>query len=107
MLVFSNGVSDYWRFIIFIKLVCHGAKRYCYKIEKNCKTVFAIPEFDISDDLYNVTLDNWDSLKQIAIAEAVEREFNISLSVTEILEMDNVESIINVIERKQCEYTVA
>lgn len=65
--------------------------------------------FHLAFDLepYSITLDTqpndvpaWDSLGHIELASSLEREFNISFDVDELMAMENVREIIRIVQSK-------
>lgn len=61
--------------------------------------------FDL--DVGSITLDTepddvpgWDSLGHAALAQSLEQEFNVRFDIDELMELENVRSIIAVLRRK-------
>jgi acyl carrier protein len=54
----------------------------------------------LEDSLTASQVRGWDSLTNIRLLDAVERDFAISLSVTEAMSLDSVGSLVNVVHEK-------
>ena len=59
--------------------------------------VFAIPVGDITPELTKENVGAWDSLKQMDLVISIERKYNITLEISDIVSMDSVSSIIDVL----------
>ncbi|WJW76709.1 acyl carrier protein [Thiohalobacter sp. IOR34] len=44
-------------------------------------------------------IPKWDSLKHVQIIEALEQEFDVQLSMDEMIEIQGIQDIVNVLER--------
>lgn len=62
--------------------------------------VFGLRESEIHTQLTNDDVDSWDSLKQMDLVVSLEREYDLSLDMSDIVEMTSVDSIISVLNRK-------
>lgn len=71
------------------------------EIKELVAEVFNIDESEVTPNLSQDTLDNWDSLNHLQLVTAVEEEFNISLTMDEIDEITNIEKLINVINSRK------
>ncbi|HQQ74011.1 MAG TPA: acyl carrier protein [Pseudomonadales bacterium] len=54
----------------------------------------------ISDNMSAQDVDNWDSLAHISIITAIEKQLNIRFNISEIESMDNIGTMIHLIEKK-------
>lgn len=54
----------------------------------------------ISDAMIAQDVDNWDSLAHISIITAIEKQLNIRFNISEIESMDNIGTMIHLIEKK-------
>jgi len=61
--------------------------------------VFGIDEEDVTLETSPETIDNWDSMNQLKLVTAIEEEFSINLSMTEIESIVNVKTLINIIQK--------
>ena len=62
--------------------------------------VFGLRKDQIVVDLTKENLGNWDSLKQMDLVISLEREFNVSLEISDIVTMTSVGNIIKVLNDK-------
>ncbi len=62
--------------------------------------VFNLRDDQIVVELSQENLGNWDSLKQMDLVISLEREFNITLEIQEIIKMTTVGNIIDVLANK-------
>ena len=72
-------------------------------MEQKLKTVVAdilgIKPDDVIDELSPENAGTWDSLNHMNIITAVEMEFNVSMSMSEIQEIVNFESLKSVVKK--------
>jgi acyl carrier protein len=61
--------------------------------------VFAVEEKDFGFGKSHEEFDNWDSLNHMNLISALEEEFNISLDVDEISEMDTVKKVVETVDK--------
>ena len=54
----------------------------------------------INNDLEVGSIKEWDSLGQVNLIVALEKEFKITFDVDETLEMDNVYDIVDILEQR-------
>lgn len=62
--------------------------------------VFSLREKDILLDLNKDDVDNWDSLKQMDLVMSLEREFDITLEIEDIIKLVSVREIIETLKSK-------
>tara|TARA_B100000579_G_scaffold424988_1_gene430133 strand:- start:244 stop:483 length:240 start_codon:yes stop_codon:yes gene_type:complete len=70
------------------------------KFIKILSEVFSIPLEEINPSLSQKDIDNWDSLKQMDLILSLEKEYNITLGITDIQKMISVKGIITVLKDK-------
>lgn len=58
---------------------------------------FAVPENEIKDDTGPGQLSGWDSIGQLKLIARLEKEFDIDLSVDEVISMNRVSDIVSII----------
>lgn len=64
------------------------------------RDVFDAPNLKINNSTGANNIGNWDSLTHINLLSALQKEFNIKFSLSEIENLTNVEAIIAIIEQK-------
>lgn len=62
--------------------------------------VFGLRETDIHPDLTMKDVESWDSLKQMDLVVSLERNFEITLGIPDIIRMMQVSDIIAVLKEK-------
>ena len=62
--------------------------------------VFNVNVNVIKLELTKAEVDNWDSLKQMDLVLSLERAYDLSLEITDIIAMQSVAQIIEVLEKK-------
>lgn len=70
------------------------------KVQQAFKSAFAVDPSTISIDTKPRDLPIWDSMGHVELAFSLESIFGISLDVQDMMEMEDVRSIITVVERK-------
>lgn len=61
--------------------------------------VLNIDPSQISDETIHDDIENWDSLNSLLIIDEIEREFNIKISINEIIEINKVADIRQILKR--------
>ena len=61
--------------------------------------VLNIDPSQISDETTQDDIENWDSLNSLLIIDEIEREFNIKISINEIIEINQVADIRQILKR--------
>ncbi|MBI4369090.1 MAG: acyl carrier protein [Elusimicrobia bacterium] len=69
------------------------------RVSKIVKEVFAVNESSFTDDSGQQDIPTWDSLNHVMLVSAIEKEFNISLEMTEIQEIKTVGDIKKIVNR--------
>jgi acyl carrier protein len=62
--------------------------------------VFGIKEADIHPDLTKADVGSWDSLKQMDLVTSLEKEYNITLGIPDIVKMQSVKAILEVLKEQ-------
>ena len=62
--------------------------------------VFGLPADQIVPELTKDDVGSWDSLKQMDLVMSIEKKFDITLAVTDIIKMDSVAKIMAVLHNK-------
>ena len=62
--------------------------------------VFEIKEINISMEMTKDDIDYWDSLRQMDLVVSIEKEFEITLEIDDIVAMNSIQAIFEVLERK-------
>jgi acyl carrier protein len=62
--------------------------------------VFGIKEADIHPDLTKADVGSWDSLKQMDLVTSLEKEYNITLGIPDIVRMQSVKDIVEVLKEQ-------
>ncbi|WP_269236517.1 acyl carrier protein [Flavobacterium flavigenum] len=60
---------------------------------------FEIPVETINDQLEYQGIAEWDSMSHLVLVEELERTYNISIDMEDILDMGNVEKIKNLLKK--------
>lgn len=66
--------------------------------------VFGIKESDIHPNLTKSDVGSWDSLKQMDLVASLEKEYNITLGIPEIIRMQSVETILEVLKEQGVDF---
>ncbi len=70
------------------------------KLQEIFRDIFGEDDLVIDDSTDASTIDAWDSLTHINLFAAIQSEFSISFSITEIVDMKNVGDMIDSILKK-------
>ncbi len=70
------------------------------RVEKAFRTAFVLRSTPITLETVPDDIPDWDSLGHAALANSLEREFNIHLDVDELMAMENVREIVRIVESK-------
>lgn len=66
--------------------------------------VFGIKEADIHPNLTKADIGSWDSLKQMDLVASLEKEYDITLGIPEIIRMQSVEAIFEVLKEQGVDF---
>ena len=62
-------------------------------IYKIVAKVFSVPISEINDEFGPETTDSWDSFRGLVLVDALESNFNVKFSVSEIIDVQNLKDI--------------
>lgn len=71
------------------------------RLEILFRDIFDDPQMCINEQTSANTVPGWDSLTNIQLVFAVEREFKVKFALGEIQELNNVGDMISLIQKKQ------
>jgi acyl carrier protein len=74
------------------------------KTSKILSNVFGIKESDIHPNLTKSDIGSWDSLKQMDLVATLEKEYDITLGIPEIIRMQSVEAILEVLKEQGVDF---
>lgn len=63
------------------------------KLYKIIAKILDVPISEINDESSPETIENWDSFNSLVIADELESEFNVSFSLEEIIDSEDVSAI--------------
>ena len=69
-------------------------------MEKIFQEVFDDENLKIKREFSSKDIEDWDSLAQINLIVAMEKEFNLKFNIAEISSLENIGDMIDLIERK-------
>ena len=75
-------------------------KKIIQKLQKIFDDIFVLKKIKITRSLTANNVNEWDSLNQINILMAIEKEFKIKFTIKEIQSMNNVGDTIDCIRKK-------
>lgn len=70
------------------------------KVTQIFRMVFDDEELEIQDSTCAEDIEDWDSLEQINLLIAMEKEFKIKFHIAEVSQLKNVGEMMDLIERK-------
>jgi acyl carrier protein len=70
------------------------------KIRRILTSVLKHEKFEMKDELTATEVDGWDSLSHITIISEIEEEFKIKFKLKELNKLNNIGSLINIVESK-------
>lgn len=68
------------------------------KLQQIFKEIFADDNLEIAGETTAEDIPEWDSLAQVLIVEAVEKEFDIKMNLDEVFKMKSVNDFIQAVE---------
>ena len=71
------------------------------KVKKAFRDVFNDPALEITRDTFADDIEEWDSLANIMIITAIEKEFNIKFDLKELIILASVGDVVDLIEKKR------
>lgn len=63
--------------------------------------IFSLPEAEIGDNLTNQDISGWDSMNYIMLIAELEKNFDISFSMDEVMSIQTIGDIRSIVEKKQ------
>ena len=69
-------------------------------IQQIFRDIFDDEQLNISDETNAGDIEDWDSLEQINILVAIQREFTIKFSIDDVEKLENVGQTIDLVESK-------
>lgn len=73
------------------------------EIKEIMQEVFSVNLNEIPDNVNRNEYSYWDSLQNLVLASHIEVKYNISLEPEDILNMDSMDKIVTIIEKKLIE----
>lgn len=70
------------------------------RVQMAFNSAFNLDPQSISLDTVPDNVEAWDSMGHVMLASSLEREFDLSFDVDELMEMENVREIVRVVESK-------
>ena len=70
------------------------------KIRKILTSVLKHEKFEMKDELTATEVEGWDSLSHITIISEIEEAFNIKFKLKELNKLNNIGSLIEVVQSK-------
>ena len=63
------------------------------KLYEIVSKVFSVPISEINDESSPETIESWDSFRGLVLVDALESNFNVKFSVSEIIDVQNLKDI--------------
>tara|TARA_Y100000385_G_C12547060_1_gene406274 strand:- start:250 stop:483 length:234 start_codon:yes stop_codon:yes gene_type:complete len=70
------------------------------KLKKILIEIFNINETELNESLTKEDISNWDSLKHMDLVVTLEKEYNMTLEMEEIINLNSVKTIISTLKNK-------
>ena len=70
------------------------------KLKELLKEVLDLTDKEFSETLTQGDIPSWDSLKHMELVISLEKKYNLTLKVDEIIEMNSIKAILNVLRHK-------
>jgi acyl carrier protein len=67
------------------------------RLKKVLSNILDIPETEINEQSSMKSISNWDSLKHIQLMTAIEEEFEVTLSLEDMIAMTNYPTILTTV----------
>ena len=67
---------------------------------QNLSDLFGVPKNTVTNNMTMKSSECWDSLKHMALISMIEDNYNVSLSMDDIVRMVSIQEIINVLTEK-------
>lgn len=70
------------------------------RLNKVFREIFDDTSINVSEDMTAKDIDEWDSLKNINLIVAIEKEFEVKFMLSELVSLQDVGAMIDLIEKK-------
>jgi len=70
------------------------------RVKEAFESAFEVDPQTITIDTEPKDIEAWDSMGHVSLASSLERAFNVSFDVDELMEMENVRAIVRVLKGK-------
>lgn len=70
------------------------------RLQEIFRDIFDEEDLEIREDMSAKDIEDWDSLAQINLIVAIEKEFGVKFNLDEVSQLKNIGEIINQIETK-------
>ena len=70
------------------------------KLKELLKEVLNLTDKEFAESLTQDDISGWDSLKHMELVISLEKKYNLTLKLEEILEMNSIQAILNVLKRR-------
>ena len=70
------------------------------KLAELLKVVFNLTDKEFDETLTQDDITSWDSLKHMELVIALEKKYDLTLKVEEIIEMNSISTILKILKRK-------
>jgi acyl carrier protein len=70
------------------------------KLQRIFLELFQVPPADLGPDMGPGQIAKWDSLGHMQLVTAIQKEFGITLTLDEVMQMDSVQNITSVLEKR-------
>ena len=71
------------------------------KFNKIASTIFKFPEENITDNLSSVDIPEWDSMNYLFFIAELEKEFNVSFNMNEVMDATCIGDIRKIVEARK------
>ena len=70
------------------------------RVQKAFSSAFDLDPASITINTLPSDIKAWDSMGHVTLASSLEREFNVTFDVDELMEMENVREIVRIVQSK-------
>ena len=70
------------------------------QLTKIIQSILSCENLELHENLTIIDIEGWDSLAHINIIHAIEKNFNIKFKLMEFYKIDNIGTLLNLIEEK-------
>lgn len=71
------------------------------RLQEIFRDIFDEEELEISEEMSAKDIEDWDSLAQINLIIAIEKEFHLKFSLDEVSKLKNIGEMLNLISSKE------